>query len=229
MDRTGTVPLRIAELAQQAVAETIAEGESAATAAARLGAKAKAKAQAEAGIALRLAVLAVVRVKSARFMLDNLELDAPATRIVRLWLAGPRTTNLMLRGGVGTTKTAAAVLAVRDALMGKNADDQAGAVAWLKPDQLVSAVLHAYDANSPKLAPLVVVDDVGTETKPGFAAALSELLDLDGIRVVMTCNLSRADFTERYGKDIRLIDRLRATTEVHDIPGGSKRPHVGDF
>jgi hypothetical protein len=225
MDRTGTVPLRIAELAQLALADTLAEGESAAV----LTARNKAKAKAEADIALRLAVLAVVRVKSARFMLDHLELEAPATNIMRDWLAGPRETNIMLRGGVGTTKTAAAVLAVRDALKGKGADDQAGAVAWLKPDQLVSAVLHTYDPHSPKLAPLVVVDDVGVETKPGFAAALAELLDLDGIRVVMTCNLSRADFTERYGKDIRLIDRLRATTEVHDIPGASKRPRVGDF
>ena len=167
-------------------------------------------------------------------MLDNLELGcasdprhAPLARRPAL-----DEHQSAARGGVGTTKTGSRGAGrYGDAMDGQNRRrPRWGAVGISsKPDQLVSAVLHAYDPSSPALAPLVVVDDVGTETKPGFAEALSELLDIDGVQVVMTCNLSRVDFAARYGKDLRLINRLRSTTEVHDIPGGSKRQHVGDF
>jgi hypothetical protein len=167
--------------------------------------------------------------------------DTPAVLTVRDWLKDP-SRHLVLRGGVGCGKTTAACVAVKhwvepaSLLMGNDFDYPPGVridwherhdVAWLRPDQLVSAVLHDYDESSPKLRPYVVVDDMGVETKGDFAAALCELLDRSGHTVVITTNLTKARFRERY--DLRLLDRLNDTARAIDLPEKSMRRQDGGF
>jgi len=167
--------------------------------------------------------------------------DTPAVLTVRDWLREPGR-HLVLRGGVGCGKTTAACVAVKHWVdpaglpMGGDHDYSPGGridwheqhdVSWLRPDQLVSAVLHDYDEKSPKLRTHVVVDDMGVETKADFAAALCELLDRAGHTVIITTNLTKVRFRERY--DLRLLDRLNDTARAIDLPEKSMRKQDGGF
>lgn len=127
-------------------------------------------------------------------------------------------TGLVLRGSVGTGKSIALAFACLH---------YPGGFAWLRPDDLVSAVLHSYDESAPKLAPLVVVDDIGRETKSTFQEALCALLDDPARTLLASTNLTKAGMRARY--DSRLLDRLCARCIAFDVPGESLRQRVGDF
>jgi hypothetical protein len=88
-------------------------------------------------------------------------------------------------------------------------------------------VLHSYDERAPKLGrALVVVDDVGRETKGSFDEALCAFLDDASTRFVLTTNLDRAAFRARY--EDRLIDRLNDCARAITAVGESRRKR-GDF
>jgi len=146
-----------------------------------------------------------------------------ATSAVFEWLANGDGQHLMLRGGVGSGKSTAAACAVKH---WTEPGTDRGSVVWLKPDQLTSAVLHGYDPSAPKLARHVVLDDIGRETKVNFEEAWCDLLERRDHVVVMTTNLTKKQLRERY--DLRVIERLIATTRAVDVPGRSMR-RGGDF
>ena len=167
--------------------------------------------------------------------------DTPAVRAVRDWVKDP-VRHLVLRGGVGCGKTTAACVAVKhwveptSMLVAHDYDYPPGVridwherheVAWLRPDQLVSAVLHDYDEHSPKLRKYVVLDDMGLETKADFAAALCELLDRPDYVLLITTNLTKQRMRERY--DMRVVDRLNNSGRAVDLPEKSMRRQDGGF
>lgn len=159
---------------------------------------------------------------------------SPAQRVVSQWLADDCPYSLMLRGGVGTTKTSAACLAVKhwceptcfysDSKKPQvDPVSQRPRVTWLRPDQLVSAVMHSYDDKAPRLYKYVVVDDMGRETRGEFVEALCELFDRDGHTILLTSNLTKDAMRKRY-TDVRLVDRLCERVVAIDIQGNSLRP-----
>ncbi len=154
----------------------------------------------------------------------------PATHAgVEWWRAGCSRA-FMIRGGVGVGKSvASAAVSCRAADEYARSDAAHGpAISWHRPDDFVSAVLHAYDSDAPKLGKLlVVIDDVGRETKPTFEEALCTFLDDHSARLLMTTNLTKDQFRERYGQ--RLIDRLREVGQSVTIKGESRRQQNGDF
>jgi DNA replication protein DnaC len=101
-------------------------------------------------------------------------------------------------------------------------------VAWLMHDQLVSAVLHSYDENSPRLHRRVVVDDMGRERKAEFADALCDLLDMQDRTILITSNLTTKQFKERY-TDARLLDRLNDSCVAVRLTAPSMRSQTGGF
>lgn len=153
----------------------------------------------------------------------------PAVQLATDWLQNASASrHIMFRGPTRSGKTLASTLIVRHWLEpGKSR----GEVRILHPDALISAVLHDYDPQSPKLGRdvgLVVVDDIGRETKPGIGEALCQVLDRRALRVVMSTNLDKQGFRDRY-QDARLLERLRESTFAADVkPVGERRPS-GDF
>ncbi len=145
-----------------------------------------------------------------------------AMRAVRSWLAAGATLHLMLRGGVGTGKSTAAARAIR---YWTEDPVKRGSCAWMRPDEMVSAVQHSYDPSAPRLARNIVVDDIGRETKADFEEAFCYLLEKRGHTLVMTTNLTEAEMRKRYDK--RVIDRLLDTTLAVDVPGDSMRKGEG--
>lgn len=162
--------------------------------------------------------------------------DTKAVKCVADWLELRPGKHLVLRGGVGVGKSVAACVAVkawtepdiRETPEGPTVVEHWQDVAWLRPDQVVSAVLHAYDDAAPKLRPKMVIDDLGLETKPGFIEAMCELLDRSGHTLLITTNMTKAQMRERY-VDQRLLDRLRHTAMAIDIVGKSMRNQSTDF
>lgn len=183
-------------------------------------------------------VLGITRSWVASTVFDRPRETFPARAVVRWLSEGCKPSVLVLRGGVGVGKTSAAVLAVRQwckpgvfmsasgpALVHGVGVNQ---VSWLRPDQLVSAIMHEYDPSWKPLCPHVVIDDLGRETRAEFVEALCELLDRDHT-VLITTNLTKDAMKARYGKDPRLLDRLRHRAKAVDIPGETLRKKNGDF
>lgn len=148
--------------------------------------------------------------------------QTPAIDGVNAWLpksAGETPSHgLILRGAVGTGKSIALAYAVGRLGL---------PFCWLRPDELVSAVLHAYADGAPKLQPVVVVDDIGRETKADFTEALCVVLDDRSRLLLGSTNLHKLAMREHY--DQRLLDRLCARCIAFDVPGASLRPRAGDF
>lgn len=146
----------------------------------------------------------------------------PAVVAALDWASKP-VRGLMLRGGVGSGKSVAAAVAMRELISMKS-----GSASWHTPNAFVSAVMHSYDENAPKLGlDVVVVDDVGRETKADFCEALCEFIDTHSTRFVLTTNLTRDDFKQRY--DARLIDRLNHYAKAIAVKGPSRRRQDGGF
>ena len=175
-------------------------------------------ADAEASAARELASLAKRTTPAlARAVLTGTREDTDAVRLVLRWVDSGRR-GLLLRGGVGAGKSFAAALAVH----------KLGEASWHRPNDFVSAVLHAYDDAAPKLSKrLVVIDDVGRETKTDFEEALCAFLDDSDARFILTANLTRDDFSKRY--DLRLIDRLNDCAVAATAKGESRRKQTGGF
>lgn len=143
-----------------------------------------------------------------------------ATLAVVEWAASG-TRGLMLRGGVGAGKSLAAALPLLSDVVFAGAS-------WHRPDDFVSAVLHAYDDRAPKLGSrIVVVDDVGRETKADLDEALCAFIDDKDTRFILTTNLKREDFRKRY--DARLVDRLNHCAIAITVKGESRRKQTGGF
>lgn len=170
--------------------------------------------------------------------------ETAAVKAVRRWMSAKDSTrHLVLRGGVGTGKSSAAAVYARSLVEPRKFEDLNGNIGdyrvqlssgrdrlravWVRPDQLVSAVMHAYDDKSPKLGHGFVVDDMGRETKADFAEALCTVLDSGEHRMVITTNLTQSQMRERY--DARLLDRMNELCVAFDVPGESMRPRDGGF
>lgn len=138
-----------------------------------------------------------------------------AVTVVRRWLDTGRR-GLLLRGGVGTGKSYAAAYAARCWILAGHH------VTWLRPDQLVTAVMHRYSDEAKAVHRHVVIDDVGMERKADFSDALCDLLDRPRVTIVATTNLSRDQFSSRY-EDVRLRDRMNAAFVAVDVRGKSMR------
>lgn len=146
-----------------------------------------------------------------------------ATRAVDTWTAERKSRVLMIRGGVGVGKSVAAARAVT-----LSVDAGRRSCSWHRPNDFVSAVLHAYDGHAPKLGgDLVVIDDVGRETKADFCEALCAFIDDYAASILLTTNLTKDQFRERY--DVRLIDRLREVGHAVDVKGASRRSTSEEF
>lgn len=135
---------------------------------------------------------------------DAFKLTLKPVVVSRAWAKGERR-GLILRGGVGTGKSVAAACALAE--FKQRSDARWEKVSWHRPNDFVSGVIHAYDAKAPKIAKgMVVIDDLGRETKADFEEALVILIDDTLTRFVITTNLTREEMVARYGE--RLIDRL---------------------
>lgn|GEM_PF-4626307 len=165
--------------------------------------------------------------------------ETDALRAVQTWLPKCADRGLVLRGPCGNGKTLAAAFAVRAWTepqikrhweMGYELLCEGHDVSWFHPDELVSAILHAYDRDAPELCRRVVVDDLGRETKPNFGEALCRLLDAadDGGNahiVLITTNLTREQIRARY--EPRLVERLNQRCVAVDVRGKSLRRDGG--
>lgn len=158
---------------------------------------------------------------SAQAALDG-ELDAtPAVKAAMSWVDGDKRV-LLLRGGVGVGKTLAAAVAARHGVE-KHAMHS---VSWHSPGKFASGVLHSYAEDAPKVGrDLVIIDDVGREMRADFGEALCSFLDEKSARILMTTNLSKEQFRERY--DPRLIDRLGEIGAAVTVKGESRRRNTG--
>lgn len=171
------------------------------------------------------AALEVARLRAVRFIVENPESTGLALEAVRNWQQAPAAPHLLLRGTTGTGKTVAAAWLVRHCTEPRAIRPS---IVWLYPDEVVSAVMHRYDDRAPKLGRYVVIDELGTETRPEFTVALSRLLDRDHCSVLMTTNLGRAAFQERYGKDDRFTSRAGGAVEIADIAGKDRRRRINN-
>jgi DNA replication protein DnaC len=124
---------------------------------------------------------------------------------------------IILRGGVGVGKTVAAGMVVRLAVeSGKRS------VSWHRPNDFVSAVLHRYDDDAPELGrDLVVIDDMGRETKADFPEALCTFFDVHPARILITTNDPEGTSHARY--DVRVRDRLQQQCMSIAVAGKSMR------
>ena len=136
----------------------------------------------------------------------------PAAKIaLDWWEDGPRL--CVLRGPMSVGKSAAAALVCKHA-----AEHGKRSISWHRPDEFVSAVLHDYDPDAPKLGrDLVVIDDMGRETKPSYAEALTSFLDNKVTRVLITTNDLLLTWVQRY--DPRLLARMADEGDAYDIVG----------
>lgn len=148
--------------------------------------------------------------------------ETPAVKAALAWLESDRRV-LLIRGGVGVGKTVAAGTAVK-ALVERGRRG----ISWHRPNDFVSAVLHRYDDDAPPLGgDLVVIDDVGRETKTDFCEALCTFIDDYRARILLSTNDTKERFRSRY--DLRLIDRLNEVGTSIGIKGESRRGKDGGF
>lgn len=185
----------------------------------------------------RAKVRDVANVRVASKVFGELK-PTPALTAIRQWLESGCEHDFVLRGGLGTGKSTAACYAVRhwcepDVYVSEvgepfeRSQSKLPVVSWLRPNALVSAIEHDYDAAAPRLHRFVVIEDLGRETRPEFVESFCELLDRDGHTLLITTNLTRKQMRERY--EPRVIDRLNDRAEAFDVPGESMRRKDGSF
>lgn len=174
-------------------------------------------------------------VRVARHAFDPNQTQAVAC--VLKWIASGCKHDLVLRGGVGTGKSTAAAVAVvqwvepfivtSSGELREDVSTMQPCVSWLRPDQLVSAIFHAYDDKAPKLRRYVVLDDLGRETRSEFVEAFCALLDSEGHTLLITTNMTKEEMREKY--DLRVLDRLNDRAVAFDLKGDSMRKQTGGF
>ncbi len=151
---------------------------------------------------------------------DDWDASVMPVRSARAW-ASDDVRGLVLRGGVGTGKSVAAACA-----MAQDCQNQShglrGQYSWHRPNDFASGMLHSYDDKAPKIGTrMVVIDDIGRETKADFEEALVVLIDDHLTRFVLTTNLTVEELEKRYGE--RLVDRLHHECLFVSVAGNSKR------
>lgn len=166
---------------------------------------------------------AVLPPRVHEFVTGETVVQTAAGQAATKWIAGAGPRACILRGPVGVGKTAAAGLAVRCAL-----ERGMRSVSWHRPNDFVSAILHAYDDEAPRIGTdLVVVDDMGRETKTDFEEALTTFLDSRRGRLLITTNIISAEqMRARY--DVRLIERLNEQALEITVKGPSMRQPPGN-
>jgi len=189
----------------------------------------------------RRAALATEKSKAAEWR-DNLRKYAPIPTWEKAWEAGATHSvqtvdtwfaegckkHLWLFGPVGCGKTISAAHAVKRWVEPGTFEGD-NPVSWLRPAQLVSAVFHAYDSQAPKLARRVVIEDVGYRKLPeDFEDAMCDLLDRQGMTIIVTSNMTTLEFRERF-KELRFLDRLGDTSMAVRLKGESLRSKGGGF
>jgi DNA replication protein DnaC len=151
---------------------------------------------------------------------DAFDPSSVAVRSARSWARGERR-GLVLRGGVGNGKTVAAACALAEYNQ-RDSMRRGRPLTWHRPNDFTSGMLHSYDDKAPKIGrEMVVIDDVGRETKGDFEEALVVLIDDHLTRFVLTTNLTVEELEKRYGE--RLIDRLKAECTFVALAGSSLR------
>jgi DNA replication protein DnaC len=156
--------------------------------------------------------------KVLRFLRSGRIKETDASKAAQVWFNDNVDRVLILRGPQGTGKTNAAGLIVKSSVeRGKRG------VSWHRPNDFVSAVLHQYDDDAPELGTqLVVIDDMGQETKADFALAMTMFLDDYGARLIITTNDLENVSAERYA-DTRLMERFKEDTQTFELTGPSMR------
>lgn len=168
--------------------------------------------------------IAVVPPKLRGVLVNGYQVEESALiDLVLRWERENRFRVLLLLGPVGVGKSLAAAVAMHAC-----AERGRRSLSWHRPNDFVSAVLHSYDPHAPKLGTdLVVIDDVGRETKADFEESVNAFLDETDTRLVMTTNLKPPEFRTRY--DERLLDRLRECCLSENVKGKSRRTGGGGF
>lgn len=122
----------------------------------------------------------------------------PALLAVGTWIEARATDVLVLEGGTGSGKSVAAAWA--HAFF---AHRHRTPPMWADAPSL-AAIAEWKDWSPFDSAPLVVIDDLGTERDPArMAVVLERLFNVAAGRAVITTNVSFADAVERYGERIR--------------------------
>lgn len=169
-------------------------------------------------------------------------LETKAMRTARYWWARRARKAILFCGPYGAGKTTAAAWLALQYL----AANPRGRVCWLTASQLVGAVLFpGKDEDTPTLSDFVVVDDIGTEMQSPemFSNALAGLVEMAGVRVVMTSNMLQKprpgggmSFREKYdgvearlGVPGRLSSRLNEHVMAVDCAGKDLRGDEGGF
>ena len=170
-------------------------------------------------IARRRMVLAEVPSRFIEAVADKEPVDCDPLQAVRAFLNGPDGFRV-LSGGKGTRKTGSAAWAL----------GQLDGGAFVESSELTRLSIEQRPKwESIISAPLVVLDDLGTERrdeKGAFNSALSELINKvysQRRRLIITCNLSRDTFKAVYGE--REFDRMREAGQWSTIGGQSVRAY----
>lgn len=169
---------------------------------------------------------------------DEDQQETHALRAARWWWDRRSRQVLLLCGTKGTGKTYAAAWLAREYLRA----NPHSRVCWLKAGQLVGAMMFpGKEPETPALAPLVIVDDVGREMQQPetFGEALGQLVETAGIRVVLTTNMTRdpqpgspgMSFGERFDRldNGRLTSRMNERVFTADCVGADLRGTGGGF
>lgn len=140
-----------------------------------------------------------------------------AVEIALAWENDRAYRGLILRGGTGVGKSMASAAALAQAVRRWQLS-----ISWHRPNDFVSAMLHGYDPESPKMGTqLLVIDDVGRETKADFEESFCAFLDDMQTRFIISTNLTRDAFEERYRG--RVFDRLKECAVGFSLKGESMR------
>ena len=140
-----------------------------------------------------------------------------ASKMALDWWDDRRSRVLVLSGGRGVGKTLASALVAKHAVEGGKRS-----ISWHRPDDFVSGMLHSYDDTAPAIGrDLVILDDMGRETKASFQEALTSFLDSRLTPMIITTNDTLLTWEQRY--DPRLMDRLSDEGERFVIAGDSMR------
>jgi len=173
----------------------------------------------------QIAQVGTITAKDKELILRESYRETEAVRIVRQWWKQRATEErpiLVLCGGTGAGKTMACALAIVDHGKGVAIESQnlpKRVDPWTS--EIIAGAREVDLSHS-----LIVLDDLGTEGKPpgdrwsrafhGFVSAR-----LSHGRTLITTNLKRAEFRQRY--DARVIDRLNSGARAIELTGQSLR------
>lgn len=155
--------------------------------------------------------------------------DTPSLNATRGWLGAPRRPILVLCGSVGVGKTLAGgwAIAARGGLFLRATEIGKRMEPYQHEKRDGVEILFPRSSGE-----VVVLDDLGLEdlsdrrTRDGLIRFVEERASRRDLRTLITSNLPRASFRERY--DARFVERLNHYAVAVDVPGPSKR-RAGDL